>query len=57
MTDQKLKVEMIRSIEELQLPNELIDALNDAKLAENVSTALTYLKKYNAAVALIFSVI
>ncbi|MDQ9023222.1 hypothetical protein RFI02_19160 [Acinetobacter sichuanensis] len=44
MTDQKLKVEMIRSIEELQLPNELIDALNDAKLTENVSTALTYLK-------------
>lgn len=44
MADQKLKVEMIRSIEQLQLSTQLIHALDDAQLAENVTQAVTCLK-------------
>ena len=44
MKDQKRKVEVIRSIEQLQLPNQLIQALDDAQLAENVVHAINYLK-------------
>ncbi|WP_167374972.1 hypothetical protein [Acinetobacter piscicola] len=44
MKDQKRKVEMIRSIEQLQLSNQLIQALDDAQLAENVVKAINCLK-------------
>ncbi|MEG0487107.1 MAG: hypothetical protein RR575_04135 [Acinetobacter sp.] len=44
MKDQKHKIEMIRSIEQLQLPDQLIQALDDAQLAENVVNAINYLK-------------
>ena len=42
--DQKHKIEMIRSIEQLQLPTQLIQALDDAQLAENVVNAINHLK-------------
>ena len=44
MKDQKYKVEVIRSIEQLQLPNHLIQALNDAQQAECVVNAVNCLK-------------
>ena len=44
MKDQKHKIEMIRSIEQLQLPTQLIQALDDAQLAENVVNAINHLK-------------
>lgn len=44
MKDQKYKVEVIRSIEQLQLPNHLIQALNDAQQAEYVVNAVNSLK-------------
>lgn len=44
MKDQKYKVEVIRSIEQLQLPNHLIQALNDAQQAECVANAVNSLK-------------
>lgn len=44
MKDQKHKIEMIRSIEQLQLPTQLIQALDDAQQAENVVNAINHLK-------------
>ena len=44
MTDQQHKVEMIRSIEQLQLPNHLIQALDDAQQADNIVQAINCLK-------------
>lgn len=44
MKDQKYKVEVIRSIEQLQLPSHLIQALNDAQQAECVVNAVNCLK-------------
>lgn len=44
MTDLKHKVEMIRSIENLQLSTDLIHALNDAQQAEYVVEAVNSLQ-------------
>ncbi|WP_162994890.1 hypothetical protein [Acinetobacter wuhouensis] len=46
MADQKLKVEMIHSIEQLQLSHQLIHALDDAQQAETVVTAVNCLKHF-----------
>ncbi len=47
MTDLKYKVEIIRSIEQLQLPNHFIQALDDAYQAENIIKAINCLKDMN----------
>lgn len=44
MKDQQYKVEIIRSIEQFQLPQHLIQALNNAKDAKQVIEAVDYLK-------------
>ena len=44
MKDQKQKVEMIRSIEQLQLSNQLVQALDDIHQAETVIRAVNCLK-------------
>ena len=47
MKDLKHKVEMIRSIEQLQLPNQFIQALDDAHQAKEMIKAINYLKQMN----------
>ncbi|ENU57558.1 MULTISPECIES: hypothetical protein [Acinetobacter] len=47
MKDLKHKVEMIRSIEQLQLPNQFIQALDDAHQAKEMIKAINYLKEMN----------
>ncbi|ENV34804.1 hypothetical protein [Acinetobacter gerneri] len=44
MKDQKHKSEMIRSIENLQLPQHLITALDDAQQAKTVIQAISQLQ-------------
>lgn len=44
MADQQLKMEKIRTIENLQLPVAWIDALNDAAQAEDILTMLRALE-------------
>ena len=46
MADQKRKVEMIRSIENLQLSTHLITGLDNAKQAESIATAIDYLQDF-----------
>lgn len=45
MKDLKHKVEMIRSIEQLQLPNHFIQALDDTHQAKQIIKAIHYLKE------------
>lgn len=47
MADQKRKIEMIRSIENLQLPHHLISALDDRVQAEAVLEAISSLQVLN----------
>ncbi len=47
MADQKRKIEMIRSIENLQLPPHLISALDDRLQAEAVLEAISSLQVLN----------
>ncbi|MDR0234843.1 hypothetical protein [Acinetobacter sp.] len=47
MRDLKYKVDIIRSIEQLQLPNHFIQALDDAHQAENIIKLINYLKDMN----------
>ena len=44
MTDLKRKIEVIRSIEYLQLSDVLITALDDAQQAESVAEAILHLE-------------
>ncbi|WP_171262701.1 hypothetical protein [Acinetobacter sp. ANC 4470] len=44
MTDQKRKIDTIRSIKSLQLSNALIIGLNDAKQAESIAEAIRSLQ-------------
>ncbi|WP_171263301.1 hypothetical protein [Acinetobacter sp. ANC 4648] len=44
MRDLKRKTEMIQSIQDLQLPNSLIYALNDAEQAHDIVEAICCLK-------------
>lgn len=46
MADQKRKIEIIRSIEQLQLSHQLIHALEDAQQAETVAIAIKSLKHF-----------
>ncbi|WP_171407655.1 hypothetical protein [Acinetobacter tianfuensis] len=43
MADQKRKIETIRSIEQMQLPQNLIAALDNAAEAQNIADAIQYL--------------
>ena len=45
MQDLKHKVEMIRSIEQLQLPNQFIQALDDVHQAKEMIKAINCLKE------------
>lgn len=47
MNDLKHKVEMIRSIEQLQLPSQFIQALDDAHQAKEMIKAINCLKQMN----------
>jgi len=47
MKDLKHKVEMIRSIEQLQLPNQFIETLDDAHQAKEMIKAINCLKQMN----------
>ena len=47
MKDLKHRVEMIRSIEQLQLPNQFIEALDDAHQAKEMIKAINCLKQMN----------
>jgi hypothetical protein len=44
MSDLKYKVEIVRSIEQLQLPNHFIQALDDVHQAENIIKVINCLK-------------